>query len=124
PAHRRRAQQRRNRTPPSRRRGDSEDARLPRAGQARPARPRPRRRLRVPQRTGDNRGGTSVKRWISLAVGAVPRLRGPVWVLQGAGVIPGRFMTGQKLWFLIGLIAFLVGVVLVAATARRTSRRK
>ncbi|MFI5607227.1 hypothetical protein [Amycolatopsis sp. NPDC051903] len=65
-----------------------------------------------------------MKRWISLAVGAVLVLVGAVWVLQGAGVLTGSFMTGQKLWFLIGLVAFLVGVVLVAATARRTSRRK
>jgi hypothetical protein len=31
-------------------------------------------------------------------------------------------MTGQKLWFLIGLVAFLVGVVLIAANL--TKRRK
>ncbi|QRP46466.1 hypothetical protein [Amycolatopsis sp. FDAARGOS 1241] len=64
-----------------------------------------------------------MKRWITLAVGAVLVLVGAVWVLQGAGVITGSFMTGQKLWFLIGLVAFLVGVVLVAATTRRTARR-
>lgn len=60
-----------------------------------------------------------MKRWVTLTVGLVLLLVGGVWVLQGAGVLTGSFMTGQKLWFLIGLVAFLVGVVLVAATARR-----
>ncbi|MGW4488629.1 hypothetical protein ACWEOE_32900 [Amycolatopsis sp. NPDC004368] len=64
-----------------------------------------------------------MKRWITLAVGAVLVLVGAVWILQGAGVITGSFMTGQKLWFLIGLVAFLVGVVAIAATARRTTRK-
>jgi hypothetical protein len=64
-----------------------------------------------------------VKRWITLAIGAVLVLVGAVWVLQGAGVITGSFMTGQKLWFLIGLVAILVGVVAVAATARRSTKK-
>ncbi|WP_432848560.1 hypothetical protein ACQPXB_47200 [Amycolatopsis sp. CA-161197] len=64
-----------------------------------------------------------MKRWITLAIGAVLVLVGAVWVLQGAGVITGSFMTGQKLWFLIGLVAILVGVVAVAATARRSTKK-
>ncbi|MFF4595329.1 hypothetical protein [Amycolatopsis sp. NPDC001319] len=64
-----------------------------------------------------------MKRWITLAIGAVLVLVGAVWVLQGAGVITGSFMTGQKLWFLIGLVAVLVGVVAVAATARRSTKK-
>lgn len=63
-----------------------------------------------------------MKRWITFAVGVVFVLVGAVWVLQGIGVITGSFMTGQKLWFLIGLVAFLVGIVLVAANL--TKRRK
>ncbi|WP_086853226.1 hypothetical protein [Amycolatopsis kentuckyensis] len=64
-----------------------------------------------------------MKRWITLAAGVVLVLVGAVWVLQGIGVITGSFMTGQKLWFLIGLAAFLVGVVLIAANfTRRRSR--
>jgi hypothetical protein len=62
-------------------------------------------------------------RWISLAVGVVLLLVGAVWVLQGAGVVTGSFMTGQKLWFLIGLASFLAGVVVVAATTRRSARK-
>ena len=63
-----------------------------------------------------------MRHWITFAVGIVLVLVGAVWVLQGIGVITGSFMTGQKLWFLIGLVAFLVGVVLVAANV--TKRRK
>lgn len=64
-----------------------------------------------------------MRRWITLSVGVVLVLVGAVWVLQGIGVITGSFMTGQKLWFLIGLGAFLVGIVMVAAnfTRRRPS---
>ena len=65
----------------------------------------------------------SMRRWITLSLGVVLVLVGAVWVLQGIGVITGSFMTGEKLWFLIGLVAFLVGVVLIAAnfTRRRPS---
>ncbi|WP_410563562.1 hypothetical protein [Amycolatopsis sp. cmx-4-61] len=60
-----------------------------------------------------------MRRWITLAAGVVLVLVGAVWVLQGIGVITGSFMTGQKLWFLIGLAAVLVGVVLIAANFTR-----
>lgn len=63
-----------------------------------------------------------MKRWVTLTIGLIFLLVGGVWVLQGAGVLAGSFMTGQKLWFLIGLVLLLVGVVLVATTARRTKR--
>ncbi|WET79309.1 hypothetical protein P3102_35680 [Amycolatopsis sp. QT-25] len=63
-----------------------------------------------------------MKRWVTLTIGLVLLLVGGVWVLQGIGVLTGSFMTGQKLWFLIGLVAFLIGVVLVAATVRRSRR--
>jgi hypothetical protein len=60
-----------------------------------------------------------MRRWITLAAGVVLVLVGAVWVLQGIGVLTGSFMTGQKLWFLAGLAAFLGGVVLVAANVTR-----
>ncbi|MEC3975156.1 hypothetical protein [Amycolatopsis sp. H20-H5] len=65
-----------------------------------------------------------MKKWVLLAVGVVLALIGAVWVLQGIGVITGSFMTGQKLWFLIGLVAFLVGVVLIVATLTRRTPKK
>ncbi|MFD8498344.1 hypothetical protein [Amycolatopsis sp. NPDC059657] len=64
-----------------------------------------------------------MKRWVLLALGVLLALIGAVWVLQGVGVIGGSFMTGSKLWFLIGLVALLGGVLLIAGTARRASGR-
>jgi hypothetical protein len=43
-----------------------------------------------------------LKRWVFLAVGILLVLVGVVWTGQGAGWITGSFMTGAKLWFLIG----------------------
>ena len=34
---------------------------------------------------------------------------GAVWVLQGITVLPGRFMTGQTKWAIIGAVCFVVG---------------
>ncbi|WP_158886645.1 hypothetical protein [Amycolatopsis anabasis] len=65
-----------------------------------------------------------MKRWILFAFGVLCAAIGVIWVLQGIGVLGGSFMTGQKLWFLIGLGVLLVGVVLAAATFRGTGRRK
>jgi hypothetical protein len=36
---------------------------------------------------------------------------GLVWTLQGASVIPGSFMTGQKLWLYIGLAVSAVSLI-------------
>jgi uncharacterized membrane protein HdeD (DUF308 family) len=66
--------------------------------------------------------GVVMARWILFAVSVVVALIGVVWILQGVGVITGSFMTGQKLWFLIGVGALLVGVVVAAATLQRPKR--
>lgn len=51
-------------------------------------------------------------------------LVGLIWVLQGAGVMSGSFMSGQKLWLGIGIVVGIVGLGLaylgVAPRARRT----
>jgi len=39
---------------------------------------------------------------------------GAVWILQGANVLPGSFMTGRPLWLWIGIACVLVGLVLLA----------
>lgn len=54
---------------------------------------------------------------------AVLMFFGGVWCLQGFGVLPGSFMTGQTLWAVIGGLAFAAGLVLlVVARRRRTDR--
>jgi hypothetical protein len=43
---------------------------------------------------------------------------GVVWILQGLGTLAGSFMTGQKLWFAIGLIVAVGGFALLARGLR------
>ena len=53
-------------------------------------------------------------------VGAVCCLIGGVWLLQGVGVLPGSFVTGQSKRAVYGGLVLLVGVsVLIAGKERR-----
>ncbi|MDX8467724.1 hypothetical protein RFM26_18695 [Mesorhizobium sp. VK23B] len=36
---------------------------------------------------------------------------GVLWSLQGLGLVPGSFMTGQRQWLYIGLVTVLVGLL-------------
>jgi len=58
----------------------------------------------------------------SLIVGAIAILVGAVWILQGAGLLPGSFMTGQRMWLYIGIIVAIVGVALAYNGIRRPAR--
>ena len=53
-----------------------------------------------------------MRRWVFTVIGVLLFVVGLVWVLQGLNVLGGSFMSGQKLWFAIGLLVALVGVVL------------
>ncbi|WP_229857418.1 hypothetical protein [Amycolatopsis acidiphila] len=68
--------------------------------------------------------GVDMKRWVLLVVGVVLGLLGLLWTLQGGGVITGSGMSGQRQWFLIGLIALVVGIALVVSQARRRAGRR
>jgi hypothetical protein len=46
-------------------------------------------------------------------------LTGVVWILQGVGVIPGSFMTGQITWAVRGAVAAAVGIALFFLAGRR-----
>lgn len=52
-------------------------------------------------------------------VGTLLVVVGCVWILQGAGVIGGSFMTGSSGWLVIGVVCVLSGI----AVALRGSRR-
>ena len=52
-------------------------------------------------------------------VGALCCLFGGVWLLQGIGVLPGSFMTGQSKWTVYGGVLLLVGVSLLVAGKQR-----
>lgn len=48
---------------------------------------------------------------------------GLVFTLQGVGVLPGSFMTGERQWAAIGIVMILVGLVLGwLGSARRHPR--
>lgn len=44
-----------------------------------------------------------------LAAGVVLILAGGTFFLQGIGVLPGSYMTGQTLWAWVGLFMLVVG---------------
>lgn len=46
-------------------------------------------------------------------------LVGVVWLLQGVGILPGSFMTGQLFWAVMGAIFLVVGGLLVFVGLRR-----
>ncbi|HEX4725872.1 MAG TPA: hypothetical protein VH333_25390 [Pseudonocardiaceae bacterium] len=62
-----------------------------------------------------------MKAWVFLVAGVVLLLVGVTWVLQGLGTVTGSFMTGQKLWFAIGLLVGLAGLTALASGVRRLS---
>jgi vacuolar-type H+-ATPase subunit I/STV1 len=62
-----------------------------------------------------------VKAWVFLIAGIVLLLVGVTWVLQGLGTLAGSFMSGQKLWFAIGLLVGLAGLTALASGVRRLS---
>jgi hypothetical protein len=43
---------------------------------------------------------------------------GGIWFLQGIGVLPGSFMTGQTKWAVIGAITVGVGGVMLVVARR------
>lgn len=58
----------------------------------------------------------------SLIVGLIAILVGGVWILQGTGTLPGSFMTGQRMWLIIGVIVAVVGLALAYNGIRRPAR--
>jgi hypothetical protein len=58
-----------------------------------------------------------------MVLGLIALLTGGVWILQGIGILPGSFMTGQRMWLLIGIVVALVGLALAYNGLRRPARR-
>jgi hypothetical protein len=53
-------------------------------------------------------------------VGVLLILMGGVWFLQGINILGGSGMSGQNMWAINGLIAFVIGIgILVFAYRRR-----
>jgi hypothetical protein len=60
---------------------------------------------------------------LSLVLGIIALITGGVWILQGVGILPGSFMSGQSMWLLIGLVVAAVGLALIYNGIRRTAPR-
>ncbi len=60
-------------------------------------------------------------RWALIVGGGLLIVVGGVWMLQGAGVIGGSFMSGSSLWFVIGLICVLIGFAIEVQGVRHRS---
>ncbi len=67
--------------------------------------------------------GLNRMRYVLLLVGVLMALVGGVWLLQGVGVLPGSFMTGQVFWAVVGSVLLAVGGVLVFAALRKSRPR-
>lgn len=64
-------------------------------------------------------------RRLLLLPAAILILVGLVFALQGFGVLPGSFMTGERQWAEIGLVLILLGLVVAwfALATQRGGRR-
>ncbi len=62
-------------------------------------------------------------RYVLLIVGGLMILMGGVWLLQGIGILPGSFMTGQAFWAVMGAAFLAVGGLLALAGFRLNRRR-
>lgn len=62
---------------------------------------------------------SSVGRTALIAIGLIAVIIGGVFAGQGMNLIPGSFMTGNRMWLSIGLIVAGVGIILVVLGLRR-----
>jgi hypothetical protein len=61
-----------------------------------------------------------VRRNLLTALAILCGLTGMVWILQGIGVLPGSFMTGDIVWAAIGAVLLFVSGLLLWAAFRPT----
>jgi hypothetical protein len=60
-------------------------------------------------------------RWSALVLAILCLLVGIIWIGQGSGLIHGSFMTGQRIWLIIGVVLAMAGLVLGYLGLRRPS---
>ncbi len=63
-------------------------------------------------------------RWSLLVLGGLMVVVGGTWLLQGVGILPGSFMTGQIFWAVVGTLVLVVGVGLVYVGVRASTRQR
>lgn len=57
-------------------------------------------------------------------LGVIAFLVGIVWILQGADILMGSVMSGSTFWLGAGVVAAVVGAVLLAVSARPRAAAK
>lgn len=57
-------------------------------------------------------------------VGVVAALLGLLFALQGLGLVGGSFMTGQRLWLVIGIVLVVLGVLVASGGLFRRGPRR
>ena len=55
-----------------------------------------------------------------ITIGVIAVIIGGVFAGQGMNLIPGSFMTGNRMWFSIGLVLVAVGIILMVVGLRRS----
>lgn len=63
-------------------------------------------------------------RWVLIVLGGLMVIMGGTWLLQGVGILPGSFMTGQVFWAVVGALVLVAGAALCYSGARAGSRRR
>ncbi len=58
-------------------------------------------------------------KWLFYVLGVVLAAFGILWILQGTGVLQGGVMGGHIQYAFLGLVALIVGIVLIAFASRR-----
>lgn len=61
-------------------------------------------------------------RTVITAIGVAAMILGLLWIGQGAGLIPGSFMTGDRTWLAIGLVSLVAGAFAVFTARNRDTR--
>jgi hypothetical protein len=64
-----------------------------------------------------------MRRGLLTALAILCDLTGGVWILQGIGVLPGSFMTGEIVWAAIGAVLLFVSGLLLWAAYKPTASR-
>ena len=62
-----------------------------------------------------------MRRGLLTALAILCDLTGGVWILQGVGILPGSFMTGDIVWAAIGSVLLLVSGLLLWSAYRPTA---
>ena len=65
----------------------------------------------------------SAARFALTIAGALALLMGLIFAGQGANLIPGSFMTGDRTWLIVGLIMAFIGVALILFGTNRGKPR-